>query len=86
MKKTKYCTAQYDVRRRDEKEWLNEVNIHIKARKYKEEILNLYDYFYWDDAIYLITELCICDLQQAIENRAIIGSPFDEDRMRMALA
>ena len=57
----------------------------IKTKEYNE-ILNLYDYFYFDDDIYLITELCICDLQQAIAKRAIAGVLFDEEQVRKALA
>ena len=57
----RYYISTNDSKRRQEKEWLNEVNILIKTKD-DEEILTIYDYFRYDSDIYTVTELCMFDL------------------------
>ena len=72
MKRAKFYIAQYYAKRRKPKEWLNEVNILIKTLKFNET-LNLYDHFRFDNEIYTVTDLCLFDLQYAIDQQAKKG-------------
>ena len=72
MKRAKFYIAQYHAKRRKPKEWLNEVNILIKTLKFNET-LNLFDHFRFDNEIYTVTDLCLFDLQYAIDQQAKKG-------------
>ena len=66
MKQSKFYIGKNSDKRRTEPEWLNEINTYLKAKQFSE-ILSLYDHFRFDDAIYTVTDLCVYDLQYAIE-------------------
>ena len=72
MKRAKFYIAQYYAKRRKPKEWLNEVNILIKTLKFNET-LKLFDHFRFDNEIYTVTDLCLFDLQYAIDQQAKKG-------------
>ena len=85
MKKTKFYIAKDAEKLRTDIEWLSDVNTLLKTKKHSET-LYIYDYFRYDTDIYIITEVCLCDLQKAIDDRAKAGLYFKEEEVRKALA
>ena len=67
-----------------DEEWLYEINIMLKIRKFMEFLL-LLDFFRYDTFLFIVTELCICDLQKPITQRAVENLYYPEEMIRLAL-
>ena len=61
MKSAKFSLPEHHSKRSGEAEWLNE-GYSLTRTRVLLEALDLYDYFRFDSDIYIVTELCLCDL------------------------
>ena len=71
MKRIRLYREKGHYEYRTDPDYLNEVNIMIKLRQFMETLF-LFDFFWFDYYLFIVTELCVFgDLQDFIKRRAI---------------